>query len=68
MEIYKKSNLTWIEIYDFLKEMLSYGDDPFEDMYSEFLEKLKIETDPQIKINIETILNIMDFLGDIVNF
>ena len=68
MDIHKKSNVTWEELYEFLKEMLSYGDDPFEDMYSEFLEELKTVSDPQIKKNIKTILKIMDVLRNVANF
>ena len=68
MELHKKPNVTWEELYEFLKEMLSYGDDPFEDMYSEFYEELKTEADPQIKKNIKTILKIMDILRNIANF
>lgn len=68
MDIHKKSNITWEELYEFLVEMLSYGDDPFEDMYSEFCEELKTVTDSQIKKNIKTILKIMDVLRKVANF
>jgi hypothetical protein len=68
MELYKKKSLTWKEIYEFLKELLSYGDDPFEDMVSEMLEDLQKETDPEIKKNIESILKIADLLRKVSNF
>jgi hypothetical protein len=68
MDIHKKSKVTWDELYEFLKKLLSYGDDPFEDMYSELYEELKTVSDPQIKKNIETILQIMDVLRKVANF
>ena len=68
MELYKKKSLTWKEIYEFLKELLSYGDDPFEDMISEILEDLRKETDPEIKKNMESILKIADLLREVSNF
>ncbi len=68
MDLYKKKSLTWKEIYEFLKELLSYGDDPFEDMVSEMLEDLRKETDPEIKKNMESILKIADLLREVSNF
>lgn len=68
MDLYKKKSLTWKEIYEFLKELLSYGDDPFEDMVSEILEDLRMETDPEIKKNMESILKIADLLRKVSNF
>ena len=68
MDLYKKKSLTWKEIYEFLKELLSYGDDPFEDMVSEMLEDLRKETDPEIKKNMESILKIVDLLRKVSNF
>ena len=68
MELYKKKSLTWEEIYEFLKGLLSYGDDPFEDMVSEILEDLKKETDPEIKKNMKSILKIADLLREVSNF
>jgi hypothetical protein len=68
MDLYKKKSLTWKEIYEFLKELLSYGDDPFEDMISEMLEDLRKETDPEIKKNMESILKIADLLREVSNF
>jgi hypothetical protein len=68
MDLYKKKSLTWEEIYEFLKELLSYGDDPFEDMISEILEDLRKETDPEIKKNMESILKIADLLREVSNF
>jgi hypothetical protein len=68
MDLYKKKSLTWKEIYEFLKELLSYGDDPFEDMVSEMLEDLRKETDPEIKKNMESILKIADLLRKVSNF
>jgi len=68
MDLYKKKSLTWKEIYEFLKELLSYGDDPFEDMVSEMLEDLRKETDPEIKKNMESILKIANLLREVSNF
>jgi hypothetical protein len=62
METYKKDLVSWNEVYALLKDAISYGDDPFEDMYSELLFELEKEKDKSVKKNMAKVLQIMDLL------
>ncbi len=66
MKAYKKDLVSWNEVYGVLKEAISYGDDPFEDMYSELLVELEKEKDESVKKNIAEVLQIMDLLRTII--
>ena len=61
-EIYKKETITWDEMYDVLMLWIEYGDDPFEDEYSELYEIYRNTQNPLLKKNIKTMLKIMDML------
>lgn len=63
-EIYKQETITWDEMFTILKEWIAYGDDSFEDEYSELLEIKKYTTDQTHKKNLKIMLKIMDFLRE----
>lgn len=56
--------LTWNEILKVLTVWLEYGDDPFEDEYSELLEELKKTDHEKRRERIKLVLDIMDFLRE----
>jgi hypothetical protein len=54
--------LTWSELCKVLMVWLQYGDDPFEDEYSNICEELQNTTDEKRRERLQIILSIMDFL------
>ena len=61
---FDRDALTWNELLKVLMVWLEYGDDPFEDEYSEVLEELNKSVDEKRKERIQLVLTIMDFLRE----
>jgi hypothetical protein len=61
---FDRDALTWNEIFKVLTVWLEYGDDPFDDEYSELLEELNTSVDEKRKERIGLVLDIMDFLRE----
>jgi hypothetical protein len=61
---FDRDALTWNEILKVLMVWLEYGDDLFEDEYSEVLEEYNNSLDEKRKERIQLVLTIMDFLRE----
>jgi hypothetical protein len=59
---FDRDALSWNEIFKVLTVWLEYGDDHFEDEYSELLEEYNNSIDEKRRERIKLVLNIMDLL------
>ena len=57
-----KSTHTWAEFRELITKWMKYGDDPFEDAYSEILDRMEKESDPEKKALFKEVLLTMDAL------
>ena len=57
-----KAFMTLTEITEIIEDWIKYGDDPFEDAYSEIYEKHANCKDPAQKAVLKDVLKLMDVL------
>jgi hypothetical protein len=62
IDIYKQEKVTWEQVCKIVTSWIKYGDDPFYDKYSEILEEMNEEKDPEVKKRLDMILKLMDVL------
>lgn len=56
------SKLTAIDVVKMIREIVSYGDDPFEDAYTELIHKYRECTDEEEKKFYEELIELLDIL------